>query len=318
MYKSVYVWPNPAFPFRVFYESEKVRIFIIENLQHNYDWIEHYHKYFKPTDYFFVILGSHWSKYLLDNAIDMFDHLGLNLGNFYILYNDERDKQLFSSAGFQGDVINQNCWLDYNKDMCVLPNTEKEYKAIYIGRMIPVKRHYLAKSVDRLALVAGMLYGNNKEVDAPKHIYRNESPLTPKEVAQKINQSSCGLILSEKEGACFASSEYLLCGIPVVSTKSEGGRDFWYDEYNSIVCTDDEYEVARAVEYFYSNPRDPQVIRGNHISKANFLRAKFVLKISEIFEKHGVFEDNGIEYFNANYFHKMRVSHKPNFEEIFK
>ena len=74
-YKSVYVWPNPAIPFRLYFDSPECRIFIIENLQHNYEWIKQYHKKFKESDYFFVILGSHWSAYLLNNANDMFEYL---------------------------------------------------------------------------------------------------------------------------------------------------------------------------------------------------------------------------------------------------
>jgi glycosyltransferase involved in cell wall biosynthesis len=316
MYKSAYVWPNAAFPFRLYYESEKVRIFIIENIQHNYEWFSEYSNKFRANDYFFVILGSHWNKYLLDNALEMFEHLNLNFDNFFVMYNDHRDKKLFFDSGFQGEVINNNCWLDYNKDMNVLPFSEKKYKAIYVGRMTPVKRHYLANSVDDLALVAGNIYGNNKEVTPPPHIYKNDKPLTANEVALKINESHCGLILSEKEGACFASSEYLLCGTPVVSTRSEGGRDYWYDDYNSIICGESESEIKDAVEFFVQNPLDPLKIRANHIGKSNLLRAKFLLKISKIFERHGV-EDDPIKFFNDNFFHKMRVSHKPKFDVIF-
>lgn len=50
----------------------------------------------------------------------------------------------------------------------------------------------------------------------------------------KINeiygQSRCGLILSAEEGACFAAMEYLLCGLPVVTTPNIGGRDEFFDK----------------------------------------------------------------------------------------
>ncbi len=316
-YKSVYVWPNPAIPFRLYFDSPECRIFIIENLQHNYEWIKQYHKKFKESDYFFVILGSHWSAYLLNNANDMFEYLGLKKEKFFILYNDDRDRILFEKAGFNGEIINQNCWLDYNKDMKILPNIHKEYDAIYVGRMIEVKRHYLAGKVKNLALIAGNIYGQNKLIEPPPHVYRNQEPLSPSGVAMKINASRCGLILSAKEGACFASSEYLLCGIPVVSTFSEGGRSYWYNSYNSIVCEDDESAIANAVEYFVNNPKDPEIIRNTHITRANKLRVKFVSIISEIFEKHCVSEIDPMKFFTENYYHKMRTSYKPDFERIF-
>ncbi len=49
------------------------------------------------------------------------------------------------------------------------------------------------------------------------------------EVARKLNACRVGMCLSETEGAMFAAVEYLLCGLPVVSTPSQGGRDVWFD-----------------------------------------------------------------------------------------
>lgn len=48
------------------------------------------------------------------------------------------------------------------------------------------------------------------------------------EVTDAIYKSCLGGIFSEHEGACYASTEYLLCGCPVISTPSVGGRDVWY------------------------------------------------------------------------------------------
>lgn len=316
-YKPYYVWPNEAFPFRVYLESENLRIFIIENLQHNFDWLSVYRNRISKRDFFIVILGSHWSQGLLDNALGMFEALNLDKDQFYILFNDERDEKLFVDSGLDGEIINQNAWLDYNSSMNVMPRLEKVFDAIYVGRLIKVKRHYLASEVNNLALITGNLYGTNVEEQAPPHVYRNESQLSPSEVCKKINEASCGLILSAKEGACFASSEYLLCGIPVVSTHSEGGRAIWYDDYNSIICEDDKVEVKRAVEFFVENPRDPTLIRTRHINKSNKFRARFVNLLSELFEKNDVEGIDPLVYFQEQYFHKMRKSYKPNFKEIF-
>ena len=52
-YKSYYVWPNEAFPFRVYLESKNLRIFIIENLQHNFDWLSAYRNRISKRDFFY-------------------------------------------------------------------------------------------------------------------------------------------------------------------------------------------------------------------------------------------------------------------------
>src|SRR5690606_14249643 len=137
-------------------------------------------------------------------------------------------------------LINQNAFIvpDY---FFPIDGAEKKYDAIYNARPRKFKRHYLARNVGeayRLALILGKHVASLDDVnesELPKHIYKNTDHLPHKRVNELLNQSRVGLILSAVEGACFASSEYLLAGIPVVSTMSKGGRDYWYDEYNSLV-----------------------------------------------------------------------------------
>lgn len=59
--------------------------------------------------------------------------------------------------------------------------------------------------------------------------------LSASQVCAALNRCEVGLALSELEGPCWASTEYLLCGLPVVTTPCSGGREVWYNEGNSIV-----------------------------------------------------------------------------------
>lgn len=316
-YKPSYVWPNPAFPFRVYFESEALRIFIIENIQHNWEWLSKYHHKFRTSDYFFVYCGWYHSPYFAKQAAIIFTELKLRRENFFFLFNSPVEKFNFENEGFVGEVINHNAWLDESLVMRVTPNEKKLYDAIYIARLSAFKRHELAGEVENLALVAGNNHGNPINQKLPSHIYKNESPLTPDQVCEKINQSRCGLILSAEEGACFSSSEYLLCGIPVVSTYSLGGRDVWYDNYNSMVVEPDPNKIKEAVSYFKENPRDPYKIRNDHIAKAQTYRNKFIDKLGSLFYRYDVKLD-ARQYFTETFFHKLRKSYKPSFEEIFK
>ena len=58
----MYTWPNPAFPFRFYANFPNLRIFIIENIQHNYLWLKEFHNKFKKNDFFFVYIGWHLNK----------------------------------------------------------------------------------------------------------------------------------------------------------------------------------------------------------------------------------------------------------------
>jgi len=214
-----------------------------------------------------------------------------------------------------GDVINHNAWLDENLIMKPLA-LQKRYRAVYVARRSAFKRHFLASKVKGLALVAGNNHGNAM-ADVPPHDYLNEKPLTASEVCEKINEASCGLVLSASEGACFSSSEYLLCGVPVVSTPSTGGRDVWYNEYNSIVCEPNEDAVAAAVAEFVRHPRNAERIRQMHVEQANMYRKRFIAVLGDVLRRFGVTDIDAADYFHTNFFHKMRKSYRPDFEKLF-
>ena len=314
-FKPSYTWPNPAFPFRVYYESQKCRIFIIENIQHNWQWMSEWHQHFRETDFFFVYCGWYHSPSFAKEADKIFSLLNLDKKQFFIMYNSPLEMENFTEKGFYGDVINHNAWLDENLVMRPL-NIDKIYNAIYVGRRSKFKRHTLASKVSELALVAGINHGNAVS-EIPTYKYLNDKQLSSEEVCEKINQAHCGLILSAEEGACFSSSEYLLSGLPVVSTPSKGGRDVWYDEYNSIVCEPTPDAVALAVEEFVRNPRNPQRIRQKHIEKAQEYRVKFINVLADVFHRFGVVDADPFKYFQDNFYHKLRKSYKPDFQGIF-
>lgn len=316
-FRPSYVWPNPAFPFRHYFDSDHCRIFIIENIQHNWNWMVKWSASFREADYFFVYCGAFHDDSFAKHADAMFAALDLRKENFFFMFNSREEMGYFTARGFQGDLINHNAWLDENAVMRPMPGTEKLYDAIYVGRRSAFKRHMLAKNVQSLALVAGINHGNNI-APAPEDVaYMNAAPLSQDEVCEKINQSHVGLILSEREGACFASSEYLLCGIPVVSTPSKGGRDVWYNADNSIICAPEPEAVAEAVLSLKADRPDPMHIREMHIAQSQLHRARFIKQLSRLFDWFGVRGVSAEGYFIENYMHKMRRSYNPDFESIF-
>jgi glycosyltransferase involved in cell wall biosynthesis len=98
-----------------------------------------------------------------------------------------------------------------------------------------------------------------------------------------LNSSSIGGMFSATEGACYASTEYLMCGLPVVSTASTGGRDIWYTPHNSIIVEANETAVAAGVQEALVKLRtgefDRAEIRGAAVRMAEEFRADFVSKV---------------------------------------
>jgi hypothetical protein len=99
-------------------------------------------------------------------------------------------------------------------------------------------------------------------------------------------------IFSLSEGACFASTQYLLSGLPVVSTKSKGGRDIWYNDENSIICEDNETDcyncIQLAKQKVLNGEFDKQTIRANTIVLMNKFRDVLtdciIIKLKDIFD----------------------------------
>jgi len=315
-FRPSYVWPNPAIHFRIYYESDKCRIFLIENIVHNWKWLKEWANHIQDRDFFFVSLGWHFDNYLTYESAEALKILGVDKSKFKILFNDFQSKNLFEQYGFHGEIVNQNCFLDF--EQFNIRQSEKLYDAIYTARFVSFKRHYLASKVPNLALVAGNSWqSKEEELEIPKYAFLNDKRLTPEEVAIKISESKVGLILSESEGACYSSSEYLLCGLPVVSTWSNGGRSVWLNDYNSIICDANPDAVEKSVTDLIKKKRDPKVIREMHVRLSNYFRKNFINLHDQVLAS---VNDKKIakDYFFKNYKHKLFTSETPNFSEIFK
>ena len=301
-----YTWPNSSLPFRLYLDHPNCRVFILHNLTHNYDWLEQVKDKIKPTDFFYVTLAWYFSKHLATHASDMFNELNLNKDQFYIMYNDLDEQVNGNRFGFNGDIINHNAWLDENKYTINL-SVEKIYDAVYIARRSTMKRHYLANRIENLALVAGGINHKNKICDIPECKNDPGKFLDVTDVYNIINQSRVGLCLSEMEGACWSSGEYLLCGIPVVSTHSRGGRVIWYNIDNSLIVEDTPDAVASGVRQVINRQFSPDIIRQDHIDKQVFFRDKFKRHLFETLTVCNATIDVDT-YFTDNFIDKMYTS----------
>ncbi len=148
-------------------------------------------------------------------------------------------------------LVNNTCFLD-TELFDVLPDYKKKWRCIINSKPFPFKRLHLSKLVSDKVFITYMTetpdrYGTPRvplsEMN-PSAIFRN---VATKDVAMYLNQSKVGAILSEEEGACYANTEYLLCGLPVVSTPSRGGRDVFYDAATAVICEPEADDVERAV-----------------------------------------------------------------------
>ena len=233
----------------------------------------------------------------------------------YIMAPDAEHVTVLQNAGYNAFVCNKNCWIDENIFKPI--KTEKLYDAILNAIPAPFKRHHLASKVNRLALLSRLPWTNfdcGPILSGLNWIYRNESSLPPEDVAATINKAQVGLCLSEIEGACFSSTEYLSCGVPVVSTHCSGGREFWYNEYNSVVCEPNADSVAEAVRFLKNNPRDPERIRRECVEIIRMQRRNFVDIVNSICNNRNI--QFNCQEFLDNHFANRFLFQNSSLEEI--
>jgi predicted metalloprotease with PDZ domain len=111
-------------------------------------------------------------------------------------------------------------------------------------------------------------------------------------------------MLSANEGPNYATVQYLLCGLPVVTTKSVGGRDEFYDDEFVTVVDDNADAIADAVRRFVENPPDPQEVRRRTILRLRDHRKLFLGLLQSIMRWHRINVD-AHDLWNCIFFDKM-------------
>ena len=207
------------------------------------------------------------------------------------LMNNLDESREFKKNAIPCKFVHQNALVDSNIFKPI--SISKTYDIIYNARLDSMKRHYLLKDCPNIGLISGYVLN----IDRSKEEYLNELKkiiphafminsnqptslenfnydmgiqlLKSSEVNIAINRSRVGVILSSKEGACYASIEYLLAGIPVVSTKNIGGRDYFLDKRFCRNVPSNPKSIKIAVDELISLNISPRFIRKETIKKIN-------------------------------------------------
>lgn len=208
--------------------------------------------------------------------------------NHHFMVNATDEEQMRKNFEVPGAHFNQNFYI--NEHLYKIIEQPKIYDAIYTAQLNSSKRLWLAKNIEKLMVVS---YGGDLHSYCPelKHADFNKDFIPRSELAKKYNQAHVGLILSALEGANLASSEYLLSGIPVVSTPSKGGRDEFFTSENSTIVSPDAKAISQAVKSWKEKSPDPQKIREQILNKMNNLRLRYCTYIAQLLQ-----QENGKEY----------------------
>lgn len=219
--------------------------------------------------------------------------------SFVHVCNTERQRELASEQGLSAVTCSNNSFID-ERIYRPLEGVTRQHAAIYDARLRAYKRHWLASELDSLALIYGYIPAHDRIAEVgfrraqlPGAVFCNHRPLPayrrlpPAEVNELLNRSAVGLCLSDAEGAMFAAIQYLLVGLPIVTTRSRGGRQCFLHEGNHVLVEDDPAAVAEAVRHLVGRCADRAAIRERAIAVMREDRARLIAAVDELVAERG-------------------------------
>lgn len=237
-------------------------------------------EFFNPSGHVFILTS--WFK--TQTAIRILD----SNPNYEItlLANSIQEKEYFEKRTTR-DVLfcNHNAFLNEHvfdiignvpkRHDLIVDSAFHEYKNVEKANRIKETLHIGYFKSDMMTQVVIPTYGKLANFVNGKY-----KRLPKPQINAHYNESRVAGIFSLTEGACFASSQYLLAGLPVISTRCQGGRDIWYNEFNSIMCENDEDSIYNAhqlaLEKLESGEFNARHIRELHLAQMDEHRARLI------------------------------------------
>ena len=196
-----------------------------------------------------------------------------------VLCNSEKECEALSPHGVETRFASHNAFLDERR-YSPLPGG-RGFDAAYIARLTPFKRHGLIPedmAEKMLFLGCSVREAEREYANGIRKRYA-KALWVPRfgglEISRYLSMANCGLALSASEGACFGSSEYLLCGLPVVDTPALGGRSRMYPGDFVKYADPTQASVGEAIEYWRDNVPDPRAVREAWLAKARPMRETY-------------------------------------------
>ncbi|MEX2201688.1 MAG: glycosyltransferase family 4 protein [Dongiaceae bacterium] len=218
-----------------------------------------------------------------------------------MLCNTRREVELAAERGIDA-ILCSTLALANETIFDIQPREMKRFDAIYTATLSRIKRHELCRDLTSLALIYHWYFDGmttQEEIEAAyksmlpratfvngfRHSYRL---LDSRGVTKWVNRAHVGLCLSAAEGAMGAAIEYLLCGVPVVTTPSIGGRDRVFTAENSMTVEPTPEAVADAVRTLALRNVDPYRLRNEAGAALKPDRVRLLRLIAAIYEKENV------------------------------
>lgn len=244
-------------------------------------------------------LGLTWSHETTDRVEGVVRDLAeaervLPKARFVMMASTPMEQAQFARAGVPNILANELIFVDERLFVPPPPAAKRRrrFDAVYVARLKELKRHDLARRVDSVLLAYGDPDADDfarVKRDLPNAVFANHDLgqgkyrfIDEEQLRGLLAECGVGLCLSPVEGAMRASIEYRLCGLPVVSIHSTGGRDrFLLGPHVRVVDADPD-AVAAAVRELNELAFDPFVVREFVGALIAFDRQNFLSTVNKL------------------------------------
>lgn len=219
---------------------------------------------------------------------------------FVVLYQSRIEEARLREQGIEtceahgGIFVTESHWIDDSLVLNEVPQTD----AIYCARLVKWKNHHLAAQIPSVSLA----YSPSDEVEmtqdeilsaCPQAVFVNDivgggtyKKLSVHEMSAAYKRSKVSLALSHAEGFMRAVLESQLCGLPVISVPSTGGRDKYFSADNALIVEPTADAVARGVKEMIDRRLSRAEIRKATLDLLLADRATFEAKVNVIIQSH--------------------------------
>jgi hypothetical protein len=287
----------PGFSTRILLEEQQAKIFFQEGISHSVRFWGQYS--ITHSDLLITTLPAFHDEKRFSEIAEVIVHtqrMGVNaLDQFLICCNSNSEVVDARNAGFKNSfLIHHNSFLDeklYHRSEDLSLN--KIFYMVMNTRPEAWKRPFFAAGIRNLAIIKGANYQphNYYDLKSLNPAYINDERISPEEVVSILNRSYCGGIFSEKEGGNYSSGEYLLCGIPVVSTPSKGGRNEYFNEFNHFLVyepSDTKFAVTSLINQTLATPAYGESIRAATLKRSHEFLKKLFTQVNSFLSKCNV------------------------------
>lgn len=289
--------------FKILFRTEDEICFFVSTWIHDQKLFEGMEKLLKKIKGRYKKIYAFLIPWWYKDGVSHYELLKKYTTHTTVLANSMNDNLYYKIHGINSIYCNQNCWLD--SEIFNIQNTEKTYDLVINANNHEWKNHKLLTNINKEYKTLFITYDSTENDLKQYNPYKIINEIPSKYVAANLNKAKIGLVLSTKEGSCYASTEYLLCGLPVISTRSVGGRHIWYNDSNSILINNSESELRSAIHTMLNDilSYNSKQIRDKCIEKQNTFKRIFVKYLQSLLPEKEIENIVNKEFSNKMLYH---------------